>query len=806
MSANFTPSQSAIKDLKPFRFWCQKVLPTVYDDSLSYYELLTKVVNYLNDTIDNVEALNDNVQNIYDAYILLQNYVNDYFDNNLPQLVSDKLDEMAENGTLTALIKAYIDPYFDEKSAEIEESFDAQNDRIDEAISDQNDVLSAQTNSINQLTSRMDAFVNQHSGLSGETLLYDGSGTPAYTTGSYLSLSDALANYKYLRFVWKHRGEVCVQDFEINTEETPAQNYNLRDTISGPAVQPSGVATWEMCNIVVINATDANTNELEIGRATVIDNSGYNDGPVDGNMNTGILKVIGIKDVSDTEVVDARVGADGTIYSNLEERLNAENSELKNTLTKVSKQINVDTGTIESDMTSQYNENGYIMLAVGVGNAVDIENPVPSSQRNWIVVPCNSGDYFVVTGTGGANPRIWGLLDSNKTLLSVAQQEHVSTGERVDVTEDGYFVSNVAKNYTYSLTYYTEGTEKVLLSNVKAYGAVGDGITDDTTAINTALSAVAGGVLFIPKGTYKISGTINIPSGTHVIGEGADSVLQVADSYSLTPYTWRADSSSAYLNRYPVIITDADSDSCVIEGLMLIGQSSAFVDENEDGFCIRGTKHIIRNVRVTKINYFPDDFSGRNCITPAWGITAIFADNVLIENCYVDECGYECIGVEASDNVTVMNCKTGIANQTSIQIHRSTHHCKIVGCTMLKSSSCMTMDADPSYEMTDIHIDNNYIQGVVNFVAGGENSIFINNNYIGSGVNCNNTAYRNSLFLRGNRIGNRVGTYHDNAIITDNIINVDTGYYMIIHHGNKSVVQNNLGIGTVTDITVQTHE
>ena len=37
-----------MKDLKTFNFWCQKVLPLVYDDSLSYYELLCKVVDYIN--------------------------------------------------------------------------------------------------------------------------------------------------------------------------------------------------------------------------------------------------------------------------------------------------------------------------------------------------------------------------------------------------------------------------------------------------------------------------------------------------------------------------------------------------------------------------------------------------------------------------------------------------------------------------------------------------------------------------------------------------------------------------------------
>lgn len=39
-------------NLKHFRFWCQKVLPLVYDNSLSYYEVLCKVVDYINKLID----------------------------------------------------------------------------------------------------------------------------------------------------------------------------------------------------------------------------------------------------------------------------------------------------------------------------------------------------------------------------------------------------------------------------------------------------------------------------------------------------------------------------------------------------------------------------------------------------------------------------------------------------------------------------------------------------------------------------------------------------------------------------------
>lgn len=43
------------------RFWCQKVLPLVYDDSLSYYELLCKVVGKLNEVINTVNLSEESV-------------------------------------------------------------------------------------------------------------------------------------------------------------------------------------------------------------------------------------------------------------------------------------------------------------------------------------------------------------------------------------------------------------------------------------------------------------------------------------------------------------------------------------------------------------------------------------------------------------------------------------------------------------------------------------------------------------------------------------------------------------------------
>jgi hypothetical protein len=71
--------------------------------------------------------------------------------------------------------------------------------------------------------------------------------------------------------------------------------------------------------------------------------------------------------------------------------------------------------------------------------------------------------------------------------------------------------------------------------NVKDFGAVGDGVTDDTAAIQAALDATLAikKPLYIPAGTYIISGEIDITDTCSVIGDGSrQTVLKPADSYS----------------------------------------------------------------------------------------------------------------------------------------------------------------------------------------------------------------------------------------------------------------------------------
>ena len=109
MSINNTPILGEYTELAPFRYWCQKVLPLVYDDSLSYYELLCKVVDYLNKTMHDVETLHGDVVSLHTAYVELQSYVNDYFDNlDVQKDINNKLDKMASDGSLSAIIAPYV--------------------------------------------------------------------------------------------------------------------------------------------------------------------------------------------------------------------------------------------------------------------------------------------------------------------------------------------------------------------------------------------------------------------------------------------------------------------------------------------------------------------------------------------------------------------------------------------------------------------------------------------------------------------------------------------------------------------------
>jgi len=69
--------------------------------------------------------------------------------------------------------------------------------------------------------------------------------------------------------------------------------------------------------------------------------------------------------------------------------------------------------------------------------------------------------------------------------------------------------------------------------NVKEFGAIGNGLTDDTTAIQSAITAaaVSGGTVYFPPGTYKVTGLTIEADKVILMGAGReDSIIAMASA------------------------------------------------------------------------------------------------------------------------------------------------------------------------------------------------------------------------------------------------------------------------------------
>ena len=72
-------------------------------------------------------------------------------------------------------------------------------------------------------------------------------------------------------------------------------------------------------------------------------------------------------------------------------------------------------------------------------------------------------------------------------------------------------------------TLTTTGTRPVgkgeIVLNARDMGALGDGVTDDSAALQAAVDAAEGGTLLIPAGTYNMTEPMTVKSGTTIYGE-----------------------------------------------------------------------------------------------------------------------------------------------------------------------------------------------------------------------------------------------------------------------------------------------
>jgi parallel beta-helix repeat protein len=177
--------------------------------------------------------------------------------------------------------------------------------------------------------------------------------------------------------------------------------------------------------------------------------------------------------------------------------------------------------------------------------------------------------------------------------------------------------------------------------NVKSFGAVGNGIADDTIALRTALSSLSnGGILYFPIGTYLISGFLTIPSNVTLKGV----------NNNVTKIRFKDNS---------------DATGAPIFG----GGSRMITNSSADG------SNTNRNINIT-LEDLAIDGNGENQ-TNGLGVAFNKVDNLNVVNCKFTNCGkksgstiliyqqglvmFECHTVTINKNIFANNSGDGLA-------------------------------------------------------------------------------------------------------------------------------------------------
>ncbi|MBR5004709.1 MAG: hypothetical protein IKY14_04550, partial [Erysipelotrichaceae bacterium] len=183
---------------------------------------------------------------------------------------------------------------------------------------------------------------------------------------------------------------------------------------------------------------------------------------------------------------------------------------------------NVEKASVE-DLTKSYTD----ALAALVGLLSDLQ----TSDTSSIVNAINS----VLSDIGTIIGNLIDLTTTDKSSIVNAINEVVGSVASLSL-EVGDLANLTTTDKTSIVNSINEvvnhvNSIKTIYVNVKDYGATGDGVTDDTAAINDALAVAQsydlGATLFFPAGEYLISNTITIPyvsghglGGVSILGEG----------------------------------------------------------------------------------------------------------------------------------------------------------------------------------------------------------------------------------------------------------------------------------------------
>lgn len=159
-----------------------------------------------------------------------------------------------------------------------------------------------------------------------------------------------------------------------------------------------------------------------------------------------------------------------------------------------------------------------------------------------------------------------------------------------------------------------------MTTNVKTFGAKGDGVTDDTQSIKTAFVKAVNGTIYFPNGTYIISELIEVPPNTSVKGQNKDKTVIMWDEKNLTP---------SVMFRLSV---NSEAQIQTVSDISFNGKRTErnLIDDESNAALIPRNRAIIERVNIM------------NTVGP--GITSSNGvDNIIIRDCNISDTGHHAI-------------------------------------------------------------------------------------------------------------------------------------------------------------------
>lgn len=373
-------------------------------------------------------------------------------------------------------------------------------------------------------------------------------------------------------------------------------------------------------------------------------------------------------------------------------------------------------------------------------------------------------------------------------------------------------------------------------ANVKDHGAIGNGVADDTTAIQTALNLGAGSVYF-PPGTYKTTSTLNVPSNTMVFGDGEQSIISssaprgirfngVSHSSIKDMKVDMQDPTS--IGRYGVAI-DGGSSYITVERVHTVNTSQYGIVVADTGTNGGSGGIVIRDNLVDMsgllIGNAPTNVPIGIEIFPKGGAGYLANPGIMIDgNTIIGTAGAIIAGIKVSsqqgarvvnNHVSNITCSSppaegGIIVATSADSIISNNQLKNCGDSITVSGSVGIDNAlrNSNITVSDNTIDNFSSVGI--FSSDGFSRLIINNNNInlngGAGsfaieldatTNSYDSVIINSNQLTGASIYTSTtdGYTSPNTIISNNSITNGAGNAMQLN-GNDNVIQGNFITGS----------